>query len=284
MAIKSIHLPLVTADEELNERPLAYAAELAAGLEAHLAITLGIAKVYVAYPQTDAVSQAVIDGLNDHLRKTGDETAERMRAAAMEKGASVASEVFQAPGSSLIMSFAERSRTSDLVICRAADPGNALVSEVAEEMLLETGRPAIFLPADSAAKGVLNRVMVAWDGGAKAARAVGDAIQLLERAGSVEIVMITEDERDRRSATALQAHLARHVPQVTLKVISPGRGRTGDVIIDCARASGADLLVAGAYGHSRLREFIFGGTTARLFNDPPCPLLMSLRRSIRGTS
>lgn len=274
MTIKSIHLPLAATDERRNDEAVVYAADLAAAHGARLAVTLGVPKVFFAFPQVDGMPASVLESLNDSLRKTSHERAEQVRATVLAKGAEVSTEVLQASTTSLLSSFAKRSRTADLVIARAAAGHNDFTTELAEDLLLQSGRPVIFVPDGWSRSNALDRVVVAWDGGARAARAVGDAMPLLETARAVEIVVVVTDERDGAIANALHAHLARHVRQVTVTPVIES-GSAGETLAAHARNTRADLLIAGAYGHSRVREFILGGTTKDLFGDPPCPLMMS---------
>jgi nucleotide-binding universal stress UspA family protein len=118
---------------------------------------------------------------------------------------------------------------------------------------------------------------VAWDFSRAAARAISDAMPVLELAKQVRIVTVVNEKAldTRRSAEELARNLARHGIDVVLdKVDAKGRS-IGDVLETYTGSHSVDLLVMGAFGHSRLREFILGGATRSLLSKPPLPILFS---------
>jgi nucleotide-binding universal stress UspA family protein len=123
----------------------------------------------------------------------------------------------------------------------------------------------------------LGTVAVAWDFSRAAARAVSDAMPLLEKAKKVRIVTVVNEKKldSKHSAEALARNLARHGIDVVLdKVDAAGRG-IGDVLEAYTISHKADVLVMGAYGNARWREFILGGATKSLLSKPPLPILFS---------
>jgi nucleotide-binding universal stress UspA family protein len=124
----------------------------------------------------------------------------------------------------------------------------------------------------------LERVLACWDGGRTAARAIGDAMPFLERAKAVDLVMVAEDRKDdddESTGTRMSEHLARHGVKTTIKRMAKGDIAIEDVILSYAADSGADFMVMGGYGHSRLREFILGGVTRGILSEMTVPVLMS---------
>jgi nucleotide-binding universal stress UspA family protein len=118
---------------------------------------------------------------------------------------------------------------------------------------------------------------VAWDFSRPAARAVADALPLLQRAKTVHIVTITNEKTidTSRSGSELARHLAYHGVQVVLEE-EDARGRTISQALEAyAVARDLDILVMGAYGHSRVRDFILGGATKNMISAPPLPILLS---------
>ena len=123
----------------------------------------------------------------------------------------------------------------------------------------------------------LDNIMVCWDGSRPAARAIGDAIPLLERAKAIEIVVVT-GERDKSgeiTGANMRRHLARHGITVEIKHITRGGAGVQNAILAHAADTGADFMVLGGYGHSRLREFILGGVTRSILKSMTVPVLMS---------
>jgi nucleotide-binding universal stress UspA family protein len=149
----------------------------------------------------------------------------------------------------------------------------------AESILFGSGRPAIVLPLARKRAGpfALDTVVVAWDFSRPAARAVADALPILEKAKHVSIVTITNEKviETKQSGPDLATHLAHHGVDIVLDVVdAAGRG-IGDVLAAHVTSRTADLLVMGAYGHSRMRDFILGGATRSLLARPPLPIFLS---------
>jgi nucleotide-binding universal stress UspA family protein len=143
--------------------------------------------------------------------------------------------------------------------------------------LFGSGRPVIIVPHTQKQPLKLDGVLVCWDGSRPAARAIGDAMPFLVRAKSIEILVVT-GERDKSgeiTGTNMKRHLARHDINVEIKRISAGNADVQNAILAHAADCGADFMVMGAYGHSRLREFILGGVTRSILKSMPVPVLMS---------
>lgn len=174
---------------------------------------------------------------------------------------------------------AVKARTSDLVIVRATTDDETRGQ--IEALIFAAARPVLLLPAFEdapAARGVdMHKIALAWDGSRTATRAAFDALPLLKRASEVTLIQITDDKDLSKSGTAaeLSALLAGHgVQSTTLEVL--GRGRpTAVALQDAFEQSGAGLLVMGAYGHSRAREFILGGATRGTLQACAFPVLLS---------
>jgi nucleotide-binding universal stress UspA family protein len=174
--------------------------------------------------------------------------------------------------------FVEYARLRDLTIVPVPE-GQHFDQWYAESVIFGSGRPTVVIPETSkrADAFALNTVVVAWDYSRPAARAVADSIPILERAKLVRIVMVTNEKvfDTKRSGPELAKHLARHGVEVVLDTVdAAGRG-IGDVLESYAASRNADLLVMGAYGHSRIREFILGGATKSMLSRPPLPILLS---------
>jgi len=121
------------------------------------------------------------------------------------------------------------------------------------------------------------RVMIAWDGSARAARALNDALPFLQNAGTVEIVCVT-GEKDLSKAVPgaeIAPHLVRHGIQAVVTDLAAQNGDAGESLRTHARLTRADMIVMGAFVHSRLRQMIFGGVTQSLLEAPPAPLFLS---------
>ena len=174
-------------------------------------------------------------------------------------------------------------RTSDLVVADLLAPSLSArpFGDVAETLVLQGGRPVLLLPERAAMPDtVCDRVTVAWDGSRESARTVFDALPLLRAAKAVAIVRVEEEPDDSEappgfSADELPETLACHGIEVTTaRVAREGRG-TGDALLAHAAETGATMLVMGAYGHARWREFVFGGATRHVLRHADLPVLVS---------
>ncbi len=171
--------------------------------------------------------------------------------------------------------LATQSRAADLVVvgrrgAEDADPGPLGVPP--GPVLMEAGRPVLVVPPRLAGlKGT--RVVVAWKDGPAARRAVSAALPFLREADHVLVVSVGPDAH-REGAEDVAGHLARHGAQVTTHLLRTAM-RESDEILDFALRQEADLVVMGAYGRSRLREWIFGGVTRDLLDRSTLCCLMS---------
>jgi nucleotide-binding universal stress UspA family protein len=148
----------------------------------------------------------------------------------------------------------------------------------AEALIFGSGRPTLILPEGSRPRPFeLGTVAVAWDFSSCAARAVSAALPILELAKKVRVVTVVNEKalKTKRSGAELAKNLARHGIDVVLDEVDAKGEAIGAVLESYTRSHKADLLVMGAYGHSRLRELVLGGATRSLLSKPPLPILFS---------
>ena len=143
-----------------------------------------------------------------------------------------------------------------------------------ESALFETGRPALLAPADPLPT-IGEKVLLAWNRSAQAARAVASALPFLEGAGSVTILHVETGAKSGPSPDDLAGHLVWHDVEAVVKPMAPGSGSVAEVILSEAQSLGADLVVMGAYSHNRLRQMILGGVTSHILDHAPMPVLMA---------
>lgn len=147
---------------------------------------------------------------------------------------------------------------------------------LAETLVMETGRPVVIVPSSGEYSGQARHVVCAWNGTRESARAVADALPLLRRAEKVSILSVDPKGAEKRIAGAdIALHLARHgVTAEATTTYADGIG-VGDALLSRIADLGADMLVMGAYGHSRAREAVFGGATRDVLDRMTVPVLMS---------
>lgn len=175
----------------------------------------------------------------------------------------------------------EHARCCDLVIVGQRDRSFdfSTVLDVPERVVLESGRPTLVIPYAGRFPTVGRRISIAWNSRREAARAVFDALPLLQTAEQVKIVWFNP-EADRAAASdlpgaELASTLARHGVRCEAATATATDIKLGDVMLSGLADDGTDLLVMGAWGHSRMRELIFGGATQHIFNHMTVPVLMS---------
>ena len=148
-----------------------------------------------------------------------------------------------------------------------------------EQLVFESGRPILICPEQSASElsAAFDRVMIAWDHTAPAARAVADALPLLKDAADVRVVTATDERTQAQieSGNALVRHLAEHGINATFETIRIDGSSVGKVFEVYVKKNAIDLLVMGAYRHSRLNQTIWGGATKTVIGRPPCWVMMS---------
>ena len=169
---------------------------------------------------------------------------------------------------------------ADLVVIARPEPPGQLpaFSGLSESLVLSSGRPIILFPPNHAVSRV-RRILVGWSATREAIRAVADALPLLARAETVEVLIIDYERQLERHGQKPGADVARRLSalgaQVEVQRLSSGGEEVGHLLLAHAAAFRADLLVMGAYGHSTLHEWLFGGVTRTVLYEAGLPVLMS---------
>jgi nucleotide-binding universal stress UspA family protein len=254
-----------------------YATSIAAMFGAHIT---GVSFVYepvIPDGMLGGVPVDLIELQRQENSKAANDAISRFDAAAKKAGLSAETRLLDATFGGAATSFAQISRRFDLVVVgqaqRERGPADDLVIEGA---LFESGRPLVVVPYIQTRGITLERVLACWDGSRTAARAIGDAMPLLERAKAVEVVIVAEERKSEEMTGAnMNAHLVRHGVAASVKRIAKGDIAIQDALLSYAADSGADFMVMGGYGHSRLREFILGGVTRGILASMTLPVLMS---------
>lgn len=167
---------------------------------------------------------------------------------------------------------AERGRVADLIaVARPAEKDPAPV--FLETALMETGRPILIAPP-RAAKTLGTNIAIAWNDSAQAARAVAAAMPFLSRAEKVTVLTVKGPDEAAASPRDLSSHLAWHGIRASTKTVTAGTKHAGEALLAECQGLGADLLVMGGFGHSRVREIILGGVTQHVLSAARLPVLM----------
>ncbi len=164
-----------------------------------------------------------------------------------------------------------------IVIGRTASPATERWVPVCEAALFESGRPVVVAPPKSPPT-IGRKVLLAWNGSTETARTIGLGMPLLIGAESVTVLSVTGASGGMvpgPSGEQVAAHLARNGVKAAAKTLKASGRSAGEAIVGEAVAMGADLILKGAYTHSRLREVIFGGTTRHILAAAPVPVLIA---------
>ena len=214
------------------------------------------------------------------LRSRDLETVEQVRAdfeARMSAEAEpVAAEFLELTGASGGV-VADSARAYDIVVMgsRAAALGTAHFTVRPDVVALRSGRPLLLVPHDYATEALNDHALVAWDGKRAAARALGDAMHILETKSRVTVLSVGDETRLPRSqGQDVMGLLARHGIEAT-RLVRPAQGGIARTILDACDEVGAGLLVMGAYEHSKFSEDLLGGVTQDIFAQARVPVLMS---------
>jgi nucleotide-binding universal stress UspA family protein len=256
----------------------AYAISLAAGFGAHLA---GIGFIYepvIPGSLLGGLPSDLIEAQRQENSRTTKEAIARFESAAKAAGISAETRTLDASIAGAPDLFGRITRRFDLaVVGQARREQGASEELMIEGALFGSGRPLIVVPHAHKQGVKLDRIIICWDGSRPAARAIADSLPFLERAKSIDIVVVT-GERDKSgeiTGTNMRRHLARHGINVEIKHITGGGTGVQSAILSHATETGSDFMVLGGYGHSRLREFILGGVTRSILRSMVVPVLMS---------
>jgi nucleotide-binding universal stress UspA family protein len=220
----------------------------------------------------------LIEAQREANTKTAKAAVARFEAAAQAAQLSAESRILDASIAGAADLFGRIARRFDLAVVGQARPKEGSSEELLiEGALFESGRPVVVVPYVQTQGLTLERVLVCWDGSRPATRAIADALPFLQRAKAVEIVAVSGERGKGRElvGTNMARHLERHGLKVVLKQVSAGDADVTAAIRSHAAQGGADFMVMGGYGHSRLREFILGGVTRTILASTTIPLLMS---------
>lgn len=170
--------------------------------------------------------------------------------------------------------LAEHGRAADLLVVGREREGEPVAMDILEAALMETGRPVLIAPPQPRHE-LSGVVAIAWKDRPEAARAVAAAQPFLRLADQVIIFSITEDGRtEEQSCERLRHALSWRNPHTAVRCLSHGDKSAVDTLLAATTAANADMLIMGGYGHSRVREVIFGGFTRRVLSGADMPVLM----------
>jgi nucleotide-binding universal stress UspA family protein len=255
-----------------------YAVSVAETFGAHVS---GVAFVYepvIPGSVLGGVPTDLIEAQREENSKTARAAVQRFEAASTQAGVSAETRILDASIAGAADLFGRIARRFDLAVVGQAQPEEGASQELLiEGVLFDSGRPVIIVPYVQKRGLRLERVLVCWDGSRPATRAIADALPFLQRAKAIDIVVVSGERGKGRelAGTNMARHLGRHGLEVEIKRLVAGEVDVQSAIQALVADSGAEFMVMGGYGHSRLREFILGGVTRTILSSMTVPVLMS---------
>ena len=272
MSYKTIVLHLDTTEHCAARVDLA--CELASRLESHL---VGLAVLSPLSVPGTAPTEVVVDLLSEQWesdRRSLEAATAAFSAQAQTRGVASVEPRFAVGVPEYAVSL--HARYADLVI---VGQGKSSEGGIAENVVLNAGRPVLVVPSACGRQSLGERVMVAWNARREATRALTDALPMLRRANQVDIVTVNADRmadgHGDSPGTDIALYLARHGVKANVIATSAGGADVGEWLLSRAADLGSDMIVMGAYGHSRLRELVLGGATRTVLDSMTVPVLMS---------
>jgi nucleotide-binding universal stress UspA family protein len=286
--MKSILVPIggSESDSSLFETAVAAARLFSSHLQ-FLHVHIGAGEAAANVPHTEFAMGPALSGALEQLERDSDVRSARAAQHFREFCARSSVEICDTPadGMKVTASWHEEfgdglnriiscARYSDLVVVGRAKRPNGLAADVIEQLLVKSGRPVLISPS-SLSHALADTVMVCWRETAEAVRALGVAMPFL---ASARKVLVTSVAQAVEGATKAVDDLIRHLSFHGIAAEGDVRRTNGDPISDvlasAAKSCGADLVVLGAYGHSPIREAIFGGCTQSFIRDADRPVLL----------
>ena len=276
MTIKDLHVHV--DNDAICGKRLQAAVDLATRLNAHLT------GVYIrsAFPlpnySTTLLNNDVLE-LYDNMQNESESKAHKLFT--RHVGVQDAATGWRALRGSVPGGLANEARYSDLLILGQPDPDDeqSLTRSLADQVIFTAGCPCLLIPYIGARAGFGHSPLIAWDGSREAARAIHDALPLLKLAGKATVLIAQPEKLEADlgdlPGAMISEHLARHDITVEVEVLRGGVQDTSEAILSYADAYDYDLIIMGAYGHSRWREIVLGGVTRQIMTDMRIPVFMS---------
>ncbi|MDN4986696.1 universal stress protein [Bradyrhizobium arachidis] len=278
MPIKDVFLPLVGEPQAPTlaaiEKCVAVAADLGARITGLALANDAFVRPKVVFPD-DPEAAAF-----SNVREAGEiqQLLNAFTNAASRAGIRAQSRSGKVPADQIASTLAEHARFSDLALI-PVKPHHSRTENLVETFLFHSGRPLLLCPEEQveALRPEFENVMIAWDHSARAARAVGDALPILQAAAVVRVITVADDKDDTitQSGNSLVHHLREHGIYASFETVKGNGSSIGKVLGSWAQSHAVDAIVMGAYHHSRLNETVWGGVTKTVIGQPPCWVMMS---------
>lgn len=267
-------------DSKASAARVGAAIDLAIAHDAHLTGVYVIADPNPAAFAGGYLPPEMLDTLQQGARERADAALAKFTETAKRNQIAFEARVDRVLYTAVAEALATNGRYADVVILGQADPDDGEMPRyLPEEVTMGSGRPTLVVPYIGPAASLGERVTIAWDASREAARAVNDALPLLERAKAVGVVSVNPRDKPfghgEQPGADIALHLARHGIKVEVQRIESHDVDVPNTVLSHIADQSSDLLVMGAYGHSRLRELVLGGVTRTILRDMTVPVFMA---------
>jgi nucleotide-binding universal stress UspA family protein len=275
--IKDLLVPIV--GPEGDDAPIAASMAIANAYSAHLAAVLPAPMLSAAQTPWGITSPSLVESLlQEEERASRQKVAalrERLREHAHSWDVRIETSRLQTAPSAM----ATQARHTDLSIIRSliGNDTDDLQRTLFSTLLFESGRPVLVVPARQEVRAPIQKIMAAWKNTREATRALHDAVTLFAPS-SMEILVVdppSEEDGEADPGAWIATHFAKHVANINVTIRRSGTMSVATTALLHAAECGADLIVAGGYGHTRLREWVLGGTTRELLRQLDTPVLFA---------
>lgn len=269
---------IIRAGEEHESAACDQAIALAQAASAHLAVTVAAQQTSVPYsPIGGSYAAAMVADINKQTQTKADALADAIREKARLAGINADVRVVMEHVENVAEDAVVGARAADLIVIEQPEGVLDTKGLILEAALFRSGRPVLLASRGKPVAAGFKRLMVAWDGSQHAARALADALALFPSISRVEIVYVAGETRKKKALPGadLAHHLARKGVETMLTELHLDQASVAETLNEHARRTQADMIAMGGYGHSRFREFLFGGVTVELTQNATIPLLMA---------
>ena len=266
----------IDADSSASAPTLARAMDMALAYQARLTVYVFAPDLLQPFPLTLGSSSIWISQEKDRIEQASERAVRSVRQLAAEKGVAVALEHAHSPFGGRYQRFVALARVHDLTILPADEPSRSWARPAIEHAIFDTGRPVLVTQKEH--RPMEAKVAIAWDGSARAARAVRDSLDMLMMADQVTIatVLDTKGSEGLQSADELGTYLSLYgIQPKTAVIANPPGDDEGEPIRLFLATEQIELLVMGAFVHSRLRQTVLGGMTRAILDSCPVAVMMS---------
>jgi nucleotide-binding universal stress UspA family protein len=274
--IKNIFVPFSPDREGQMTAAVSYGISLAEKTKAHVTFRVLGHHYDPPYSLAPQFVGSLVGPANAEEKKRIDNAEEALKAQLASSGLGYDVRSAQLNQSDAVELVATQGRLHDLTIMDSPVEYFAVGRALVEELLFHTGRPVVIVPV-GVTMFKAKRIVVAWDGTARAARALNDAMALLTSAEYVELASVLKEKDLSKLVPGAEAapHLSRHGIAAAIANVDAKNGDAGKALRARATLVGADMIVMGAFAHSRWRQMVLGGVTDSMLSSSEIPVFMS---------